>query len=139
VSLSLGGKAAAKKEEPSKTPAADAPVAIESFSATSLTAPPISDPTPLAANADDDNDDEPTAPAPAAPTAPPKMSLSLAAKPKPNNPLMKKNPLAKKKEAPAPQPEKKMSNAERIMREEIERKRVADERRGGGGKRQRLG
>ncbi|EGP85377.1 uncharacterized protein MYCGRDRAFT_46950 [Zymoseptoria tritici IPO323] len=71
--------------------------------------------------------------------APAKVSLSLAKKGKPINPLAKKNPFAKKKEVFAPEPEKKMSNLERIMKEDLERKRLADERGHGGGKRQRLG
>ncbi|KAF2716633.1 hypothetical protein K431DRAFT_278505 [Polychaeton citri CBS 116435] len=71
----------------------------------------------------------------------PKMSLSGLSKAKPANPLMarSKNPLAAKKSAFAPEPEKKMSNAERIMKEEMERKRAMDERRGQGPKRQRVG
>jgi DNA/RNA-binding protein KIN17 len=68
-----------------------------------------------------------------------KVSLSLAKKGKPVNPLAKKNPFAKKKEVFAPEPEKKMSNLERIMKEDLERKRLAEERGHGGGKRQRLG
>ncbi|KAK3117320.1 hypothetical protein LTR53_001437 [Teratosphaeriaceae sp. CCFEE 6253] len=144
VSLSLGGKAAPKQPDPSKEQALDAPVAIEIFS-TAESAPPA-DP---AATPNDNNeeDEEPApvpgpAPAPSVATAqPPKMSLSLSgSKPKHVNPLMKKNPLAKKKEAPAAGPEKKMSNTERIMREELERKRIAEQRgHGGGGKRQRIG
>ena len=54
--------------------------------------------------------------------------------------MAKKNPLSKKKDGDASEPEKKMSNAERIMREEMEAKRKAQEPRGGGGgKRMRLG
>lgn len=154
VSLSLGGKAATKTEEP-KEQAPDAPVAIDTFSAAERPERAI----PPAEKAQDSDDDDATglpdlarkevpasaeakeAPTPASATSSvTKMSLSLSGnKPKHVNPLMKKsNPLAKKKEMPAVQPEKKMSNAERIMREELERKRVAEERRGGG-KRPRLG
>ncbi|KAF2206344.1 hypothetical protein CERZMDRAFT_53283 [Cercospora zeae-maydis SCOH1-5] len=66
---------------------------------------------------------------------PPKMSTSslAAAKKKNANPLAKKNPFAKKAEVVRAEPEKKMSNAERIMKEELERKRAAEERGGGGG------
>ena len=45
----------------------------------------------------------------------------------------------RKKETPAVVSEKKMSNAERIMKEELERKRLAEQRGHGGAKRQRLG
>ncbi|KAK0987704.1 hypothetical protein LTR91_009826 [Friedmanniomyces endolithicus] len=115
VSLNLSGKAAHKQEAPPLEEAPDAPVAIETFSALE------------------------EAKAPAKDTPPPKMSISLAGnKPKHSNPLMKKNPLAKKKETPVSALEKKMSNAERIMREELERKRLAEERGHGGGKRQRV-
>jgi DNA/RNA-binding protein KIN17 len=59
---------------------------------------------------------------------------------KPNALLGKRpNALAGKKPIAAPEPEKKMSNAERIMREEMERKRFRDERGGGNSKRPRLG
>lgn len=121
LSLSLGAKAGQKKPDQPVEAHPDAPVAIDSFSATDADIQPS----------------EAAAPAPA--PAPVKMSLgSLAAKSK-SNPLMgggKKNALGGKKQEMAPV-EKKMSNAERIMREEMERKRVRDER-GGGGKRQKL-
>ncbi|KAK4621468.1 KIN17-like protein [Fulvia fulva] len=74
---------------------------------------------------------------PAKPEAPAKLSLAGLKKAKAGNPLAKKNPFAKPKAAAAPEPEKKMSNAERIMKEEMERKRLADER-GHGAKRQRM-
>jgi DNA/RNA-binding protein KIN17 len=72
---------------------------------------------------------------PAPVQAKPKVSMSLGgSKPKYVNPLMAKkstNPLSNKKEKLAPvESEKKMSNAERIMREELERKRKAEERGG---------
>ncbi|KAK1825209.1 hypothetical protein LTR12_000009 [Friedmanniomyces endolithicus] len=134
VSLNLSGKAALKPEAPPQESAPDAPVAIETFSA--LEEASRSAETP-GAPVDDDDDDAET---PAKDTPPPKMSISLAAnKPKHSNPLMRKNPLAKKKETPVSVPEKKMSNAERIMREELERKRLAEQRGyGGGGKRQKV-
>ncbi|KAK4889382.1 hypothetical protein LTR27_011828 [Elasticomyces elasticus] len=129
LSLSLGGKAAPKQEAP---PAAvDAPV-TNSFSAStqmSEIGPSVELPSPAPAEDDEEEIDA------AAAKAPPKMSLSLGAKPKHTNPLMKKNPLSKPKVAVAA-PVKKVSNAERIMKEELERKRLAEQR--GGGKRQRL-
>jgi len=133
VSLNLSGKAAHKQEAPPLEEAPDAPVAIETFSA--LEEASRSAETP-GAHVNDDDDAE----APAKDTPPPKMSISLAGnKPKHSNPLMRKNPLAKKKESPVSAPEKKMSNAERIMREELERKRLSEQRgHGGGGKRQRV-
>ncbi|TKA77200.1 hypothetical protein B0A55_02590, partial [Friedmanniomyces simplex] len=128
------GKAAHKQEAPPQEQAPDAPIAIETFSA--LEQESKSAETPAAAVDEDDDAETPTKD-----TAPPKMSLSLAGnKPKHSNPLMKKNPLAKKRDTPVAVPEKKMSNAERIMKEELERKRLAEQRgSGGGGKRQRLG
>lgn len=80
---------------------------------------------------------EPAAPEESKPEPPAKMSLSLAAKKKTTNPLAKKNPFAKKGPVAVAEPEKKMSNAERIMKEEMERKRAAEER-GYGNKRQRF-
>ena len=69
-----------------------------------------------------------------------KVSSSFAQKPKPiTNPLARKNPLAVKKDAFIQEPEKKMSNAERIMKEELERKRLTQGRHDDGRKRQRLG
>ncbi|EON66012.1 hypothetical protein W97_05255 [Coniosporium apollinis CBS 100218] len=65
-----------------------------------------------------------TAPASAAPAV--KMSLNMgAAKPKNVFAAAKKNPLAAKK-AFVKEPPKKMSEAERIMKEEIERKRARE-------------
>ncbi|KAK5681227.1 hypothetical protein LTS10_006989 [Elasticomyces elasticus] len=130
VSLSLGGKAAPKQEAPPAL--VDAPVTIDSFSAAthvSEDGPSAEQSTPAPAEDDEEEVDAPAA------QAPPKVSLSLGAKPKHTNPLMKKNPLAKPKIAVAA-PVKKVSNAERIMKEELERKRLAEQR--GGGKRQRL-
>lgn len=122
LSLSLGAKAAQKKPDQPAETQPDAPVAIESFSAANAEEKAAAAP-----------DEAPAAPAPV------KMSLGgLAGKGK-SNPLMgggKKNALGGKKQEMAPV-EKKMSNAERIMREEMERKRMRDER-GGGGKRQKL-
>ena len=129
LSLSLGAKAAQKPAEPAKEPEPDAPVAIDTFSAQDATATPLAD--------KKDAPSETPAPAPA---APPKISLGGLMGKKPNALLGKRpNALAGKKTVAAPEPEKKMSNAERIMREEMERKRFRDERGGGNGKRQRLG
>jgi DNA/RNA-binding protein KIN17 len=84
-------------------------------------------------------DDKPTEP-PAAP----KLSLDLGVKPKRVNVFAstsksKSNPLKEKRPAQVVEEPKKMSAAERIMREEMDRKRVRDERQSGGGKRPRLG
>lgn len=129
LSLSLGARAAQKPSEPAKESQPDAPVAIDTFSAQDSAAAPVTD-----------NRDAPSkTPTPAA-TAPAKISLGGLMGKKPNALLGKRpNALAGKKVIATPEPEKKMSNAERIMREEMERKRFRDERGGGSGKRQRLG
>ena len=137
MSLSLSGKAAPRKEQP-KPPAEDAPVEISSFSAADAAKEAEKDDSPAKDLAAEDTA-SPGAPVKSEPTAAPKMSMSLGGgKPKHVNPLMKNNPLSKKSEKTVAEPEKKMSNAERIMREEMERKRKADERNGPGGKRQRV-
>jgi len=129
VSLSLGQKAVSINETQPNAGLADAPVQIESFSATDQSPQTTSEkPTEQVADAGE---------GPVMDHAP-KMSLSLGSKPKYINPLMKKNPLSKKRDVAAVEPEKKMSNAERIMREELNRKRLAGERGHGGSKRQRL-
>ena len=133
LSLSLGAKGAQKAKEPAKeqTQAEDAPVSIDTFSAQdSAAATTVQNDKPSLS---------PIAPSPAPSSAPTKISLG-GLMGKKSNPLMGKKPnaLAGKKPVAAPEPEKKMSNAERIMREEMERKRF-NEGRGGGGKRQRLG
>lgn len=75
---------------------------------------------------------------PAKPTGPVKMAFGGPAKPK-NVFSSKKNPLAAKKVA-APEAPKKMSEMERIMREEMEQKRFREENGiiGRGPKRQRV-
>lgn len=130
VSVSLKAKAPAKPST-SEAPAEDAPVAIESFSTVE---PPVKEAIP---NDVPQETPKPTEEEPEKPKAPIKMSLSLANK-KAANPLAKKNRFAKKKDSFAPEPEKKMSNAERIMKEEMERKRAAEERGHGGAKRPRF-
>ncbi|KAM0719256.1 hypothetical protein Q7P37_005161 [Cladosporium fusiforme] len=134
LSFKLGAKAAQKPAEPAKQPEPDAPVSIDSFSAKDAAAA-----APQPEPEDKSGSQTPAAPAPA-PAAPPKMSLS-GLMGKKSNPLMGKKPnaLAGKKVETAPEPEKKMSNAERIMREEMERKRGGPGGQGGGNKRQRLG
>ncbi|KAF2861865.1 hypothetical protein K470DRAFT_256413 [Piedraia hortae CBS 480.64] len=74
--------------------------------------------------------------------APVKLSLNKSVKPKETTVQVKKpaNPLARKPATPKvvmPEPQKKMTNAELIMKEEIERKRLAEER-GGRNKRVRI-
>jgi DNA/RNA-binding protein KIN17 len=81
---------------------------------------------------------------PAESPAAPKLSLDLGAKPKRVNVFAsasksKSNPLKEKKPAQVVEEPKKMSAAERIMREEMDRKRLRDDRQSGGGKRARLG
>ncbi|KAG9621072.1 zinc finger protein RTS2, partial [Aureobasidium melanogenum] len=88
--------------------------------------------------------DEKPAEAPTASSTAPKLSLDLGSKPKRVNVFAaasksKSNPLKDKKPAQVVEEPKKMSAAERIMREEMDRKRMRDERQSGGGKRPRLG
>jgi DNA/RNA-binding protein KIN17 len=86
-------------------------------------------------------DSNPAAPHPEKPSGPPKMSFSLAAKKdkSASNPLSSKaskNPFKQKTANSAEaRGQKPMSNAERIMKEEMERERLAEENRG---KRRRL-
>jgi len=148
LSLALGSKSM-QKQQPAKEQAEDAPVAITEFSTANSLPSPISTSTPgPAQTALDDELTNTTASAPTDASKPIQaqakpISLSLGAKAKPTNPLMaKKNPFSKKKDVATSEPEKKMSNAERIMREEMEAKRKAQERGGAGGggpKRQRVG
>lgn len=117
LSLSLGAKAASKAVVPQqKEDQADGPVAIETFSVDARVSEP--------AKPQEETDAYSTRP-----PAPAKISLSgLSAKPK-SNPFMKKsNPLSKRQEYAVAEPEKKMSNAERIMKEELVRKRQREER-----------
>ncbi|KAF2403179.1 hypothetical protein EJ06DRAFT_528131 [Trichodelitschia bisporula] len=90
---------------------------------------------PPPATADQSTD---TTPAPSTPAPPAPVSLSFSANPKPKNVFTaaKKNPLNAKKTV-VKEPPKKMSEAERIMKEELERKRFRDEA-GGGGKRMKF-
>lgn len=133
VSLSLkGARQAEKHKEAPEQPTEGIPVAIETFSTADTAAPiearPKTDHQEGTAVESAKSEIE---------AAPAKFSLSLAAKKKAGNPLARKNPFAKKTEAVRAEPEKKMSNAERIMKEELERKRAAEER-GHGAKRQRF-
>ena len=101
-------------------------MAIDTFSAIDVKTKPLETPATL------------PAPAAAAP-APVKMSLGGLMGRGNSNPLMggtKKNALASKKQNIVPM-DPKMSNAECIIKEEMEQKRLRDER-GGGGKRQRM-
>lgn len=139
VSLSLkAAKPAERQPSPPKEPVEGTAIPIETFSATDPSAKTeVSkepEPEPESESAPPANG-EAEAPEPAKPA---KMSLSLAANKKTTNPLAKKNPFAKKAPIVRAEPEKKMSNAERIMKEEMERKRMAEERGHGGGKRQRF-
>lgn len=140
VSLSLGGAMLPKpRESTHKETDTDAPIEITTFSTSDRPITPHASLEPVKGDdADDETEVQTQIPAQ---TAAPKLSMSLGGKPKPVNPLMakKKNPLSKKTENIAPEPEKKMSNAERIMREEMERKRLAEQRGyGGGAKRPRF-
>jgi len=141
MSFSLGAKAAPRQQSPPKEQSGDGPVQIESYSAADQAPKPDSNTQQQEPVADEDEDEENEDAKPEAPkqAAQPKMSLSLGGKSKQSNPLMKKNPLAKKKDTAVAAPEKKMSNAERIMKEEMERKRLAEQRGYGGNKRPRLG
>ncbi|KAK6415139.1 hypothetical protein LTR95_017631, partial [Oleoguttula sp. CCFEE 5521] len=134
VSLSLAAKAAPQKPEVPVELAPDAAVAIDTFS-TADAAATLVDPAQLPPTSADAS----ATPAPV-PIAPPNMSLGGLAKK--SNPLMggnKKNALSGKRSDAPPAPAKKMSNTERIMKEELERKRLQDARGGPGAKRQRLG
>ena len=146
VSLSLGGKAqqSRQRQEVAREQAPEDPVEISTFSnaAVEVSEQPPSKNSALASLDDEDVAESSSAtPAPQASAPPPKLSMSLGGgKMKNTNPLMakKKNPLSKARTAAAPEPEKKMSNAERIMLEEMERKRKMEER-SRPGKRQRVG
>ncbi|GAB7347854.1 hypothetical protein MBLNU459_g5386t1 [Dothideomycetes sp. NU459] len=75
----------------------------------------------------------------AAPAPGPKLAFGLGEKPKRQNVFSSKsNPLKEKKKALAVEEPKKMSAAERIMKEEMERKRGRDDRGSGSSKRPRL-
>jgi len=138
MSFSLGARAAPKQQSPPKEQSADVTVQIESYSATDQVSRPGPTPQKQESAGDEDEETEEARPEAPKPEAKPKMSLSLGGKAKPSNPLMKRNPLAKKKDTAVAAPEKKMSNAERIMKEEMERKRLAEQRGYGGNKRPRL-
>lgn len=87
-------------------------------------------------------EEDKAAPAPAsAPLLAPAFSMNMAPKPKRVNVFAtKSNPLKEKKTATMIEEPKKMSEAERIMREEMEKKRSREDRgAGGGNKRPRLG
>ena len=123
VSLSLKGAKGVekKKEAENEQPIEGVPVAIDTFStnaeASTNAAEVKPEPEANANNGETNGDIRPEAESPAPPA---KVSLSLAAKKKNLNPLAKKNPFAKKTDVVRAEPEKKMSNAERIMKEEIE-------------------
>ena len=125
VTLSLGGKATARKQPESsstETTASEAPVEISEFSTASTV--PADSPAQAETSTSSVPRSEPK------PSGPPKISLG-GNKPKPSNPLMakKSNPLSSKgKGVMMAEPEKKMSNAERIMKEEMAMKRKAEER-----------
>nr|POE90356.1 kin17-like protein [Quercus suber] len=134
VSLSFAGKVASKPLVPPNSADVAEAVPIETFSAADQSLPVAekSSTEPVRANEDEEERRE-VDPAP-------KMSFSLneSSKPKMRNPLLArpKNPL--KGDRSFALPEKKMSNTERIMREELERKRAANMHGQGGAKRQRL-
>lgn len=125
VSLSLSGKVTAKKDpQPASTEecTAEAPVEISEFSSATLAS---ADP-PAGAETSTTSTPSTEQKAP----GPPKISLG-GSKAKPSNPLMakKSNPLSSKgKGILVAGQEKKMSNAERIMKEEMAMKRKSEER-----------
>ena len=132
VAFNLGPKSRPRQQEPPKEQPPGAAVEISTFSSADVRVEPTTS-NNVGEGAEEEEEEEAvdeksTASMLEKKAQAPKMSLSFSSKPKRVNPLMKKNPLLKKKAEPAPEPEKKMSNAERIMREEMERKRKADER-----------
>ncbi|KAM3418183.1 hypothetical protein BST61_g6386 [Cercospora zeina] len=143
VSLSLKGAKmpGKKKKEADEQPVEGVPMPIETFSTADLM-PPDAKTEPENRTESQKNEETTTETETAKPNTPAaKVSLSsLAAKKKIANPLLakkNKNPFAKKAEVVRAEPEKKMTNAERIMKEELERQRAAEER-GHGAKRQRF-
>jgi DNA/RNA-binding protein KIN17 len=140
ISMSLGSSSAIKRPEAMNQDSSTAPVDIDTFSAAEIASKSVE------GQPNNDGASEPTEEAKkTAPADAPKLSFSLAgAKPAASKPQALKNSLLKRdkdkksrdKAPRAPVPEKKMSNVELIMREEQERKRVAEQR--GTGKRQRI-
>ncbi|EME43009.1 hypothetical protein DOTSEDRAFT_72420 [Dothistroma septosporum NZE10] len=128
--FSLKAKAPAKANTISEDKQEGEAIAIDTFSSADQPEEPVPGKQDSELNDDDDT-------APSKPEPPAKMSLAGLKKAKAGNPLAKKNPFAQPKAVAAPKTEKKISNAERIMKEEIERKRFADER-SHGAKRQRV-
>ncbi|KAL1304475.1 hypothetical protein AAFC00_003466 [Neodothiora populina] len=124
-SLGLGAKKASPEAEKNATAAE-----------TEADAPKADQPEPLEEYSKDL--EKPVAPAP---TPAPAFSMNLGTKPKRVNVFSSKsNPLKEKKTtATVGEEPKKMSAAERIMREEMDRKRSRDERGSGNSKRPRLG
>lgn len=129
IKLSFGAKSTLTKPESkitepaeNKTPTGDAP----HLEATEDEAKPAETP----AN-DDSKTTEPTNPGAAAVPAKVTMKMGFQSKPKNVFTAAKKNALGGKKAAPVFEQPKKMSEAERIMKEEIERKRSREQPHGG--------
>ncbi|KAF2137529.1 uncharacterized protein K452DRAFT_235672 [Aplosporella prunicola CBS 121167] len=143
VVLSLKPAAAAPPKAGGSPPLqqVDTPTTTDTTPAatTSETSPdkPANSPTPPSTDAAPSTSTTTTAPPPAA-TKPATTFKFGAAASKPKNVFSaKNNPLAAKKVVVKEAP-KKMSEAERIMKEELERKRARESGQGGGGKRQRV-
>nr|POE56686.1 kin17-like protein [Quercus suber] len=132
VSLSLGGKAISTPSFAPEAAEITEGVPIETFSAADQF---TTTPEGIATKAVHDNDEQRTK---HNPTTRMSFSLGEGVQSKTRNPLLAKpkNPLKANRVFAAP--EKKVSNTERIMREELERKRAFEARTQGGGKRQRL-
>lgn len=129
IKLSFGARPTLTKPESkitepveNKTPTGDAP----HLEATEDEAKPAETP----AN-DDSKTTEPTNPGAAAAPAKVTMKMGFQSKPKNVFAAAKKNALGGKKAAPVFEQPKKMSEAERIMKEEIERKRSREQSHGG--------
>lgn len=129
MSFNLGGKAVSRSSTITTSTNAAEAVPIETFSS-AIQSP--AGPTELE-NKDEEAEEE-------APVSKMSFSIGGTSKNKTKNPLLAKpkNPMMKKTGVFAA-PAKKMSNTERIMKEELERKRIAVDRGQGSEKRQRLG
>ena len=122
IKLSFGAKPAASKAESSSVPADESKLPDSGSSAVTPTVETAKD-TERTATSTEKDDTEAEAPAESSAPAPAKVSLKMGFQSKPKNVFAaaKKNALGGKKSVAIEQP-KKMSEAERIMKEEMERK-----------------